>query len=68
MHIHVQYCDKKLMVILSTISSCFSSLQFSSVQSLSHAQLFATLWTAAPRPPCPSPTPRVYSNSSPLSW
>ena len=20
------------------------------------------------RPPCPSPTPRVYSNSSPLSW
>ena len=21
-----------------------------------------------PRPPCPSPTPRVYSNSSPLSW
>ena len=21
-----------------------------------------------PRPPCPSPTPRVYSNSCPLSW
>ena len=20
------------------------------------------------RPPCPSPTPRVYSNSCPLSW
>ena len=34
----------------------------SSVQSLSHVQLFATPWT-----PCPSPTPRVYSNSCPLS-
>ena len=35
------------------------------VQSLSHVQLFAAPWTA--RPPCPSPTPRSYSNSCPLS-
>ena len=40
--------------------------KFSSVQSLSHVLLFATPWTAA-RTPCPSPTPRVYSNSCPLS-
>ena len=40
----------------------------SSVQSLSCVWLFATPWTAAHRPPCPSPTPGVYSNSCPLSW
>ena len=38
-----------------------------SVQLLSHIRLFATPWTAAHRPPCPSPTPRVYPNSCPLS-
>ena len=38
---------------------------FSSVQLLSHVQLFVTPWTAA-HPPCPSPTPRVYPNSCPL--
>ena len=27
----------------------------------------ATPWTAHTRPPCPSPTPRVYSNPCPLS-
>ena len=43
------------------------SVYFSSVQSLSRVRLFATPWTTA-RPPCPSPTPTVYPNSSPLSW
>ena len=38
-----------------------------SVQSLNHVWLFVTPWTTAHRPPCSSPTPRVYSNSSPLS-
>ena len=38
-----------------------------SVQSLSHVRLFVTPWTADSRPPCPSPTTRVYSNSCPLS-
>ena len=50
--------------------------QFSSVQLLSRVWLFATPWTAARQPPCPSPTPRVhpnpcpgvYWNSCPLSW
>ena len=42
-----------------------SSVQFSSV-----AQSCLTLWPREPqhaRPPCPSPTPRVYSNSCPSS-
>ena len=40
---------------------------FSSVQSLSRVLLFATPWTAACRPPCPSPTPGVHSDSHALS-
>ena len=43
-------------------------LTISSVQLLSHVWLFANLCTAATRPPCPSPTPEVYSNSCPSSW
>ena len=42
--------------------------KFSSVQPLSHVQLFATPWIAARLPPWPSPTPRVYPNPCPLSW
>ena len=42
--------------------------QFSSVQLLSRVQLFATHGLQHARPPCPSPTPGVYSNSCPLSW
>ena len=43
------------------------SVQFSSVQLLSHVQLFATHESQHTRPPCPSPTPRVHSDSRPLS-
>ena len=43
-----------------------SPCQFSLVQSLSHVWLCNPLLHA--RPPCPSPTPGVYSNSCPLSW
>ena len=43
------------------------SVQFSSVQSLSRVQLFETPWIAAPRPPCPSPTPGVHPDSCPSS-
>ena len=42
----------------------FSSVQFSL------SAMSDSLWLHGPqhaRPPCPSPTPRVYSNSSPLS-
>ena len=41
--------------------------QFSSVQSLSHIQLFVTHGLQHTRAPCPSPTPVVYPNSCPLS-
>ena len=41
--------------------------QFSSVESLSLVQLFATHESQYARPPCPSSTPGVYSNSCPLS-
>ena len=39
--------------------------QFSSVWLLSRVWLFATHGLQYTRPPCPSPTPRVYSNSCP---
>ena len=42
-------------------------VQFSSVQSLSCVRLCTSMDCSMPRPPCPSPTPRVYPNSSPLS-
>ena len=41
-------------------------IQFSSVESLNRVRLFVTPLTA--RPPFPSPTPGVYTNSCPLSW
>ena len=40
----------------------------SSVQLLSRVWLFATPLLQDARPPCPSPTSGVYSNSCPLSW
>ena len=45
-------------------------IQFSSVQS-SHSGVSNSLWpheSQHARPPCPSPTPRVHSNSCPSSW
>ena len=43
------------------------SVQFILLQSLSRVQLFATPWIAACQASLPSPTPRVYPNSCPLS-
>ena len=40
---------------------------FSSVQLLSHVRLFATPESQHARPPCPSPTPGVHSDSRPSS-
>ena len=45
-------------------------MHFSSVQ-LSRSVMSDSLWPRElqhARPPCPSPTPGVYSNSCPLSW
>ena len=43
------------------------SVQFSSVQLLSHVWLFATPWTVAHQASCPPLTPWAYSNSFPSS-
>ena len=43
------------------------NLQFSSVQSLIRVRLFATHQSQHARPPFPSPTPGVHSDSSPSS-
>ena len=42
--------------------------KFSSVQSLSPVRLFRTHASQHSRPPCPSPTPGVHSNTCPSSW
>ena len=59
-----QRTNKHTEISLLGSVHCFS--QFSSV-----AQSCLTLWNPIdcrmPRPPCPSPTPRAYSNSCPLS-
>ena len=47
----------------------FSNINYS-VQ-FSHSVMSNSLWPHEPqhaRPPCPSPTPRVYKNSCPSSW
>ena len=55
------------MSLLSlALADGFFTIQFSSVQSLSHVQLFVNLWTAV-RQASLSPIPGVYSNSCPLS-
>ena len=64
-------CFRGFPCLLSPLSSGpygKVSLASSSVQSLkTRVRLFASTWTAAARPPCSSPTPRVYSNSCPSS-
>ena len=58
-----RWMDKRAMV--HRLNGIFSSVQFS------HSVMSDSSWPHGPqhtRPPCPSPTPRVYSNSSPLSW
>ena len=50
---------------LSSLISLFSSVQFS------HSVVSDSFWPhelLRARSPCPSPTPRVYPNSCPLSW
>ena len=53
-----------------------TSVQFSSVTQFNSVQFSSSVMSDPlgphglqhARPPCPSPTPRVYSNSCPLSW
>ena len=54
----------------TNIYSFFSLCSFSSTQ-FSRSVMSDSLWpheSQHARPPCPSPTPRVYSNSRPSSW
>ena len=76
---NVQDCTKKYSLATRGIittqqqSSMYNPIQkggsnqFSSVQSLSRAPLFATPWITVRWRLCPLPTPGVYSNSRPLS-
>ena len=55
------------VIVLFTSDSLISS----SVQFSSRSVVSVSLWpheSQHARPPCPSPTPRVYSNSCPLTW
>ena len=52
---------------LGSVNSCLCDLVVV-VHSLSHVWLFVTPWTAAWQATCPSPSPRVCSNSWPLHW
>ena len=59
-----------LLVQLCPSRICIFSIHLSSVQ-FSHSVLSNSLWLRGlqhAKPPCPSPTPRVYSNSCPLNW
>ena len=60
-----------VLMIKADVQCMLNTLfQFSSVQ-FSHSVMSDSLWphkSQHVRPPCPSPTPGVYSNPCPLSW
>ena len=63
-------CLLWLMFSVFLVSVQFSHSIMVSVQ-FSHSVMSDSLWPHRlqhARPPCPSPTPGVYSNSCPLSW
>ena len=55
------------VILMGNFLMVKGNLQFSSVQLLSHVRLLWPCELQQARPPCPSPTPGVYPNSSPLS-
>ena len=59
--LNYRYRYRYITIYLFIHSVHFSSFQFS------HSVMSDSLWPHA-RPPCPSPTPGVYSNSCPFSW
>ena len=55
----------------ASLALVFGARKVKATQLSSVAQcvrLFVTSWMRHARPPCPSPTSRVYPNSCPLSW
>ena len=64
----VLHCDWKSPFGLKTSGWASRMGQFSSLQLLSHVRLFVKPHESQhASPPCPSPTPRVYPDSCPLS-
>ena len=64
-HIMAHGTGWSLSTLLDFQCSVSLSVQFS------HSVMSDSLWPHEPqhaRPPCPLPTPRVYTNSCPLSW
>ena len=57
-----------MKIIFKTFLLKSRHLQFSSVQSLSVSDSLRPRESQHARPPCPSPTPGVHSDSCPLSW
>ena len=58
----------KMILKLQTLEQCITCpVQIRLDQSLSRIQLFATHESQHTRPPCPSPTPGVHSDSCPSS-
>jgi len=60
---HSEIIPKKKMAEEGTLSNSLYEATISSVQSLNHVWLFATLWTSACHVPCPSPALGACSNS-----
>ena len=68
--VSILWCSAYFMVQLSQpymTTGKTIALTISSVQSLSRVRLFVTHESQHTRPPCPSPTPGVHSNSRPSS-
>ena len=70
-------CEKRLRNVCQAFIYIFRGtgssviLLFGSSVQFSHSVMSNYLWPHGlqhARPPCPSPTPRAYSNSCPLSW
>ena len=57
-----KYSNQQILIHIFCLPSTFSS-----AQSLSRVHLFTIRGLQHTRPPCPLPTPGVYSNSCPLS-
>ena len=62
---------KTIALTRQTFSGKVMSLLFNILSQFSHSVVSNSLWPHEPqhaRPPCPSPTARVYPNSCPLNW
>ena len=60
----INICD---LIKIKSLYTTKETIQFSSLQLPSHVRLFVTPESQHARPPCPSPTPEVHSDSCPSS-